>query len=569
MIISKIIIDINSKVFILKGECMNRHYVECKLNNIRINDILTKINNLSFFNNKYYKKPSEVYNNNHCNECKKIYYNINTFNICQKHNKENNFFCEDCIYNICDDCKNEYVHKFHNTKSYLDLIPNKNKKKQYQSKIEENKSLINKKIEKINKIFGKIKEDINELKTYEGYNDCNDEFYKRYKNLKNYLKFLLSINNLFLNNFDFSYPNIYHLENFYYFYDYINKELTYNIERYKHYIIFGNFEKNFLHLSKNIDISKNEIKQNNKIVHNEPFPILSYTQLVYFRENIFLILTKGNINFLEFKDFSFHLIFTYEIKETDFDVYIQIGEYNNTFFLKYDYGGVYFFEYNIIEKKINLKKYIDVNRSKFFDIIDQKNGDIIMTYRDFNHHAGKVVAWKNSEEHIIIDEILNSDKYYCNLLNLNDDVFIFKGDDYITAKKIYCFNSKNFEFIKSINCEINYWFSIEKIGKINDRFFFVTDYKRTFKLIDIKYLEIVQCIENFSFHFNIKNYFLLEIKDNSYIKKYFNLKEGKFINEEIMKKIDINLEERDGIICPVNNEFIIILKKEELTLIKI
>ena len=36
-----------------------------------------------------------------------------------------------------------------------------------------------------------------------------------------------------------------------------------------------------------------------------------------------------------------------------------------------------------------------------------------------------------------------------------------------------------------------------------------------------------------------------------------------------MKKIDINLKERNGIICPVNNEFIIILKKEELTLIKI
>ena len=164
MITSKIIIDINSKVFILKGECMNRHYVECKLNNIRIDDILTKINNLSFFCNKYYKKPSEVYNNNHCNECKKIYCNIciknhlneknnnikeecinlNTFNICQKHNKENNFFCEDCKYNICDDCKNEYVHKFHNTKSYLNLIPNKDKKKQYQLKIEENKSYIKK-----------------------------------------------------------------------------------------------------------------------------------------------------------------------------------------------------------------------------------------------------------------------------------------------------------------------------------------------------------------------------------------------------------------------------------------
>jgi len=118
-----------------------------------------------------------------------------------------------------------------------------------------------------------------------------------------------------------------------------------------------------------------------------------------------------------------------------------------------------------------------------------------MTYRDPVFNAGKVVVWKNSEEHIIIDEILDSNIYYFNLLNLNDNIFIFIGDHYITAHKIYCFNSKNFEFIKSINCEnkFSFIFYIEKIGKINDRFFFVTDY-RTFILIDIKYLEIVQCI---------------------------------------------------------------------------
>ena len=151
MITSKIIIDINSKVFILKGECLNGHYVECKLNNIRIYDILATINKLSFFCNKCNKKLSEVYNNNHCNECKKIYCNIciknhlneknnnikeecinpKTFNICQKHNKKNNCICEDCKYNISDDCKKEDIHKFHNIKFYLNLIPDKNKKKQY------------------------------------------------------------------------------------------------------------------------------------------------------------------------------------------------------------------------------------------------------------------------------------------------------------------------------------------------------------------------------------------------------------------------------------------------------
>ena len=79
-----------------------------------------------------------------------------------------------------------------------------------------------------------------------------------------------------------------------------------------------------------------------------------------------MILTKENLCFLKFKDFYFHLIFTYEIKETDFNKYIQIGEYNNTFFLIYDYH-VKFFEYNIIEKKINSKKYINIDKHNFFD----------------------------------------------------------------------------------------------------------------------------------------------------------------------------------------------------------
>ena len=141
--------------------------------------------------------------------------------------------------------------------------------------------------------------------------------------------------------------NIYHLENFYYFYDCINKELSYNIERYKNYIIFGNLKKNFLHLSKNIGIPENEIKKNNKIINNEPLSILDYTQLVYFKENLFLTHKKGNINIFEFKDFSFHLIFTYTLIEGIYDRYIIVGDYNNTFFIK-DNLLNYTYEFNII-----------------------------------------------------------------------------------------------------------------------------------------------------------------------------------------------------------------------------
>lgn len=49
LITSKFIIDINYKDFILKGECMNGHYFECKLNNFYFDGILKTINSVSFF----------------------------------------------------------------------------------------------------------------------------------------------------------------------------------------------------------------------------------------------------------------------------------------------------------------------------------------------------------------------------------------------------------------------------------------------------------------------------------------------------------------------------------------
>ena len=176
-----------------------------------------------------------------------------------------------------------------------------------------------------------------------------------------------------------------------------------------------------------------------------------------------------------------------------------------------------------------------------------------MTQKTRQADSGKIVVWKNNRErHIIIDyNKRNENIYYCNLLNLNDNIFVFTGGIYGSQTKIYCFYSENYKFIKSIECQnINGCFFIHKIGKINDRFFFVNNDNgiKLFKLIDIKYLEIVQCMDDFSFHINIKNNFLLEIKDNSYIKKYFNLKEGKFIKEEKMKKLDVNLKERYNII---------------------
>ena len=280
--------------------------------------------------------------------------------------------------NICDDCWDLDIHKSHEFKTFLKLKT----KKFYKPIIEKNNIEIRKKIKLINKNIYKIKEDINEFKIYEGYDDCNDEYYKRYKNLQNYLEFLLNINIIFLKNFDYKLYDYYNYENFYYFYNYINKEVKSEPKKYKNYIIYGNLNF-FIPLQKKSDISDIGKYKIDKMINTnnngpQPFCIENYSKLYYFKENLFLLLTNEKLYLLEFKDFSFYPIYELLIEVNIIVDYIKIGQYNNTFFLKGNLFNTYCFEYNMIEKKINLREAINIDTYHFYDIIDTKNRNIII-----------------------------------------------------------------------------------------------------------------------------------------------------------------------------------------------
>lgn len=90
------------------------------------------------------------------------------------------------------------------------------------------------------------------------------------------------------------------------------------------------------------------------------------------------------------------------------------------------------------------------------------------------------------------------------------------------------------------------------------------------RIIDSKYFEIVQCIENMYYSINIKNQYLLEINEGNLYKKYFNFEEGTFKEEKIKVKngkININMEET--IIIEYDNSHFFLLGQQDLTLIKI
>jgi hypothetical protein len=96
------------------------------------------------------------------------------------------------------------LHQTHNTKSLLDIIPNKEKKESMNIKNNQNGI-------KIQKIIDNLKEIKNNLD-------------KRYKKLEDYLQFLYNINKYILHNYNYSYNNYYNYELYNYFSNYINDE---------------------------------------------------------------------------------------------------------------------------------------------------------------------------------------------------------------------------------------------------------------------------------------------------------------------------------------------------------
>jgi len=218
---------------------------------------------------------------------------------------------------------------------------------------------------------------------------------------------LLNINIIFLKNFDYKLYDYYNYENFYYFYNYINKELKSEPKKYKNYIIFENLN-NFIPLPKKSDISDIGKYKTDKMINTnnngpQPFYIENYRNLYFFKENLFLLLTSEKLYLLEFKDFSFYPIYELLIKKYISSDYIKIGQYNNTFFLIIFYD-TYCFEYNMIEKKINLREIIDIGRFHFYDIIDTKNRNIIITKGSPEDKENKLILRKNGDEQVIADK---------------------------------------------------------------------------------------------------------------------------------------------------------------------
>ena len=555
--------------FELKGECKMKH-----LNNIKIiseNDhsnsyryiniikIFKRNKVLTFLYNKCYKKINEEYNNNtfKCCDCDKIFCykcinmhlkeenhvnkirNINNNKLCKD---DNNFFCLNCKIKICKHCSVE--HDKLDIINYLDIAPNKNNK----NKILYSNSDYEKRVNYLSKIIDKY--DSAEINT-------------RFKKLITYFEFLKNLS-IKMSKFDFTdftgYDDYFNYENLNFFNKYMKYELNADFKEYKEYIIYGKKLKN--DKSYNKSKYKKELYIKNFDLSNNPFALWNYNELIYIGNNLFFKLHKHKIFFLEFKDFIFKKIYTYDII---FDCKWIKSDGNK--FKILSNNRIDSFGFYINNKKINEPEIVNVESIKdFSDAFCNKNEDIIMI-NDMGLFTLKSSRSETNKKNYIEETIKYGNYYY--LWKINDNLFMAVNNNGNN-------NIVEFYDINEYNCisSIKLKKSRKVVGHeiINNRLICLNINKERFAFIDIINFEIISIIESDFFEgelIKIKENYFLEFSRNNNVKnvkvKYFNEKEGIF--DELFEK-SIKIEEDDKLYRYKDDE-LMILGKNYMKLISI
>ena len=396
---------------------------------------------------------------------------INYNSICQFHNKEYKFYCKACNSNLCNECK--IIHKAHSIKSYKNLLKYiRNETKYFNSTIEDNK------------------------KKYEL---CQKYDYDKRKNLD----LLYHINEYYLKNFNFELFNFYHFQNFKYFYKFVTKQLNKiaikSLENYYEYTQFLHFKIS------NKSFGEKDFKYKKYLFCNNTF--VCYNNNLLF---IFNFIPKCcYLKLFEIKNYCLRYILLKKL------------EYNITFYrpMQKLYGYIFvfnnilkIFQYDENNQRLILKDEYNVSET-IKEPLDLKNGDIVIATNLYL----RIIKDKKQIKSFF-------GKYDC-LHQPNDLMFISRKNS-----EIIFFDSSKYQIIKKINI----FPDIEDNISINDKFILAMSSNNIFTyIIDIKYLEIIQVIENEKIYnkffyklYRNNDYYIVS---NNQIQKY-NIYTGKLIN---------------------------------------
>ena len=461
--------------------------------------------------------------------------------LCQNHNQKYTMYCQNCKKNICYKCNSS--HQDHSKKSIFNIIPSKTQK----DSIKTNSNELRKKINEISSLIKDYKEDID----------------RKYEEIKSFFKFLTEINNNLLNNFNYNYFDYYNYANFNYLINFKNN-FCFDLETYKKYLTTKKEEKKDEKINEKLaELLFNKRKDLKN--ENNKNSIENLSNLEYLKENIFYAYENHIIKFFEFKNFSFEKILSYDLGEFRIEN-IKSAKYNNSILINFKFKrNIKFLEYDLINKTIKLSKQ-EIKSPKrgfdkcFYKCFDNKNGNILTQDR-FG-----VTVWK-IEKKKYFDELITIDDVYVSLFDINENLFCFQDINY----NIYFYDTENYK----CNKIIIYSQKINVIGTINNEvIIFINSLGNVMFLVDIKYLEIIQFIDNDSLYSNTKikdNYLLIfnmeKEKQIKIIKKTFDLKEKYFNETEIIKK-ESKLNDFDKILI-TDSDYIVILNNNSMILLNL
>ena len=521
--IPQITIDLNN--LSLKGICKKGHISNdlsftpfneyCLKNQNSLNNKCNKYNILfedieSIFiclncNKLYCNNCSNFHikNDNHNNIIK---YN-NKYAICNLHNSKNISICLDCKINICKECLK--LHQNHNTKSLLDIIPNKEKKESLNKKNKENEN-------KIQKIIDYLKEIKNNID-------------KRYKKLEEYLLFLYNINKYILQNYNYSYNSFYNYELYNYFSNYINDEEHLKEFKFHDYLINVNSlelnKDNPPKIAKSKDENLSKEANNNVTIYRQLFECENFMQ---FKENLFFSYKhyknkKCTISLYEFNNLSFKYLCHYAHNHKKSIDFIKAAKNNNYLFINhFGESNIAILEYDAKKNELNLLSKLKKNGNNFYDIINDINGNFITTDKT------ELSIWKKNNTKKNYKKVLYFQGNYTKLFNVNNSIFL----TIFNNNKICFFSCENdnYEFIKYID-NIPYFNSV---GVVNNKILILMEnFGINIFIVDLNNFEIVQIIKNNKCHLFCHDNFLIKIYFNDkyeIIKEKFNFdfREGTF-----------------------------------------
>ena len=491
---------INYEDFSVSVECKRGHKINHIPFKIFQNKFIIRSNTTKKKCSNCFKEINDMSVNYKCQECNKLICSdcfnkhkiltshkskiefIQKNQLCPIHNKKYSLYCQKCKINLCSKCQSS--HENHDLMSYLEVIPNKQKK-----------DLAQRKYETFHLKINNLKE---KLEIYK--NKIIDEYLFNI----HFLDFLDDISQHLINNIDINCFDYYNYENFQYLLNIFDDKKILDSSHYKNKII------NCPPLTK-IKCSKSSYQKiifnvnNSNIIHD-------IDRIEHLKDNFFYLFENKFLKIFEYKDFSFNIVSNYNL--TNYKVKsIKPAKYTNEIlfnsrvngkikFLKYDLKNKFL---KISRKEIKYITFPDYNPINNIEYFDNANGNIITFYRY------KIKVWKKDPKKHSYNETLTIYGAQDSLNVINENLFCFQDANY----NILFYDCNIYKCMKIINCTEKI---IKFIGFVNDEIIlFSIGYK--LNLINIKYLEIVQILDHWEHFYD--NY-VLNKNDLLFIHKNYN-----------------------------------------------